>query len=141
RELVADEEGQAEVLPGVTVHGMDIGKWLARQRKSEVWQALTDGQRERLEQLGIVPLAPELEEPVKASTTPLSAFERGVAALAQYKAREGSVKVPRGHVERLEDGTQVRLGVWIMNQKTRRAKLTPDKLAALAELGLEWAGA
>lgn len=47
--------------------------------------------------------------------------------------------VPRGHVETLPDGTEVRLGVWIMNQKGRRAKLTADKLAALATLGLEWA--
>jgi hypothetical protein len=135
RELVAEEEGQAEVLPGFTVHGMDIGKWLARQRTPKVWQALTDGQRERLEQLGITPLAPAPEEPTRASTT----FERGVAALAQYKARTGSVKVPRTHVERLEDGAEVRLGVWIMNQKSRRAKLTTDKLSALAAQGVEWA--
>ncbi|MFD7092001.1 Helicase associated domain protein [Streptomyces sp. NPDC059896] len=139
RELVADEEGQADVLPGFTVHGMDIGKWLARQRKPEVWQALTDGQRERLEQLGITPPAAELPKP---STTLLGAFDRGVAALAQYKARTGSVTVPRGHVETVEvDGQEhpVKLGVWIMNQKGRRAKLTVDKLAALAVLGLEWA--
>ncbi|WP_031050359.1 DEAD/DEAH box helicase [Streptomyces sp. NRRL F-5650] len=135
RELVSDEEGQAEVLPGFTVHGMDIGKWLARQRTPKVWQALTNGQRERLEQLGITPLAPEPEEPARASTT----FERGVAALAQYRARTGSVKVPRVHVELLEDGAEVRLGVWIMNQKTRRAKLATDKLSVLAALGLEWA--
>ncbi|MDQ0757510.1 DEAD/DEAH box helicase [Streptomyces canus] len=144
RELVRDEEGQAgavEVLPGVTVHGMDIGKWLARQRTPKVWEGLTDGQRERMEQLGITPLAPapEPEAPAKPSTTPVGAFERGVAALARYKAREGSVTVPRGHVERLEDGTEVRLGVWIMNQKGRRAKLTTDKLTALADLGLNWA--
>ncbi|MDQ0904588.1 superfamily II DNA or RNA helicase [Streptomyces canus] len=144
RELVRDEEGQAgtvEVLPGVTVHGMDIGKWLARQRTPKVWEGLTEGQRERMEQLGITPLAPapEPEAPAKPSTTPLGAFERGVAALARYKAREGSVTVPRGHVERLEDGTEVRLGVWIMNQKGRRAKLTTDKLTALADLGLNWA--
>ncbi|MCF2534085.1 helicase associated domain-containing protein [Streptomyces sp. FB2] len=55
---MADEEGQAEVLPGFTVYGMGIGKWLAWQRKTEALQALTDGQRGRLEQLGIVPLAP-----------------------------------------------------------------------------------
>ena len=142
RELVADEEGQAgavEVVPGVTVHGMDIGKWLARQRKPEVWQALIDGQRERLEQLGITPPAPRPEEHPKPSTAPVSAFDRGVAALAQYKTREGSVTVPRAHIERLEDGVEVRLGVWIMNQKSRRAKLTADKLATLAALGLEWA--
>ncbi len=135
RELVAEEEGQTEVLPGVTVHGMDIGKWLARQRTPKVWQALTDGQRERLEQLGITPLAPAPEEPTRASTT----FERGVAALVQYRDRTGSVKVPRAHVELLEDRAEVRLGVWIMNQKSRRAKLTTDKLSVLAALGLEWA--
>ncbi|MFJ4536562.1 Helicase associated domain protein [Streptomyces tibetensis] len=143
RELVADEHGQAgetEVLPGFTVHGMDIGKWLAKQRKPEVWQALHDGQRERLEQLGITPPAPQPEAPpAKPSTAPVSAFERGVAALAQYKARTSSVTVPRAHVERLEDGTEVRLGVWIMNQKGRRAKLTADKLQQLVDLGLEWA--
>ncbi|MER5700195.1 helicase associated domain-containing protein, partial [Streptomyces mirabilis] len=77
--------------------------------------------------------------PAKPSTTPLSAFERGIAALAQYKTREGTVTVPRGHAETLPDGTQVRLGVWTMNQKTRRAKLTAYKLQALAALGLEWA--
>ncbi|WP_241678977.1 DEAD/DEAH box helicase [Streptomyces lasalocidi] len=139
RELVADEEGKAEVLPGFTVHGMDIGKWLARQRTYEVWEALTDGQRERLEQLGITPLAPEPQGPAKPSTAPSGAFERGVVALAQYKARTGSVKVPRAHVERLEDGTEVKLGVFLSNTKTRRAKLSPDNLQALAALGLEWA--
>ncbi|WP_031170763.1 DEAD/DEAH box helicase [Streptomyces durhamensis] len=139
RELVADEEGQAEVLPGFTVHGMDIGKWLARQRKLDVWEALTDGQRERLEQLGITPLVPEPEVPAKPFTAPLSTFERGIAALAQYKAREGSVKVPRAHVERLEDGTEVKLGVFLSNSKSRRAKLSPERLQQLAALGFDWA--
>ncbi|WP_374202073.1 hypothetical protein [Streptomyces sp. AC550_RSS872] len=46
---------------------------------------------------------------------------------------------PRAHIVRLEDGTEVKLGVLLSNTKTRRAKLTADKLAALAELGLEWA--
>lgn len=71
----------------------------------------------------------------------MSAFEKGVAALAQYKAREGSVTVPRAHVERLEDGSEVKLGVFLSNSKSRRAKLTADKIAALAGLGLEWAAA
>ncbi|WP_367575045.1 Helicase associated domain protein [Streptomyces griseoaurantiacus] len=142
RELLADEEGQAgavEVLPGLTVHGMDLGKWLAKQRKPKIWQTLTEGQRERLEAVGVVPVAPEPEAPAKPSTTPMSAFERGLAALAQYKARTGSVTVPRGHTETLEDGTEVRLGVFLSNSKSRRAKLAADKLAALAGLGLEWA--
>jgi len=100
-----------------------------------------DGQRERLQQLGITPLPPEQEAPVKASASASGAFERGVEALAQYKARTGSLTVPRTHVERLEDGTEVKLGVFLSNSKSRRGKLTADKLAALAELGLEWAAA
>ncbi|MFG2525763.1 hypothetical protein [Streptomyces sp. NPDC048527] len=47
--------------------------------------------------------------------------------------------VPRAHVERLEDGTEVKLGVFLSNTKSRRTKLTQDKVAALAGLGLEWA--
>lgn len=57
-------------------------------------------------------------------------------------AAPGAVQGPHGlcegpaHVERLEDGTEVKLGVFPSNGKSRRAKLTADKLAAL---GLEWA--
>lgn len=143
RELVHDEENPAQVLPGFTVHGMDIGKWLARQRKPEVWKALTGGQRERLEAAGVTPLAApapvEQAASAEPSTAPVSTFDRGVAALAQYKARTRSVTVPRGHVEVLPDGTEVKLGVFLSNSKSRRAKLTVDKLATLAALGLEWA--
>lgn len=35
------------VEPGVTVHGMDVGKWLQKQCQHAVWQGLMDGQRER----------------------------------------------------------------------------------------------
>ncbi|MFJ2444058.1 Helicase associated domain protein [Streptomyces sp. NPDC087658] len=144
RELLRDEDGPAGILPGFTVHGMDVGKWLARQQQPEVWAALADGQRERLEAVGVTPLPAaatpaEADVPAEPSTAPVSAFEKGVAALAQYKARTGSVTVPRAHVEQLEDGTEVRLGVFLSNSKSRRAKLTVDKLRALAALGLNWA--
>ncbi|OEJ21168.1 hypothetical protein AR457_41440 [Streptomyces agglomeratus] len=66
------------------------------------------------------------------------AFERGVAALAQYKNRASSLTAPRSHVEHLEDRTEVKLGVFLSNTKSRRAKLTEDKLQALADLGLHW---
>ncbi|PRH78254.1 helicase, partial [Streptomyces solincola] len=146
RELLRGEDGQAVVLPGVTVHGMDVGRWLERQRQPTVWAGLSEEQRELLEELGIAPL-PEAEAataPGPAPTpagaaSPAGAFERGATALAQYRARTGSVTVPRQHVERLEDGTEVRLGVWLTNTKTRRAGLTAERLAALAALGLAWA--
>ncbi|MBB0229861.1 DEAD/DEAH box helicase [Streptomyces calidiresistens] len=142
RALLADEQGGVDVLPGVTVHGMDIGRWLARQRTPKGWEGLAAGQRELLEAIGITPPPPQQTEPVKTPGAAVSAFEKGVAALAQYKAREGSVTVPRGHVETVAVGGQehaVKLGVWLTNTKTRRAKLTTDKLTALADLGLHWA--
>ncbi|MFB6717942.1 Helicase associated domain protein [Streptomyces sp. NPDC056237] len=137
REMLAEESALAYVEPGVTVHGMDIGRWLQKQRQHTVWHGLMDGQRKRLEQLGVVPLEPEA--PAKPAKGGTGAFERGVAALAQYKARTGSVTVPRAHVEALPDGAEVKLGVFLSNNKSRRAKLTADKLQALAALGLEWA--
>ncbi|MFE5626773.1 hypothetical protein ACFQ8S_32490 [Streptomyces virginiae] len=42
-------------------------------------------------------------------------------------------------MERLEDGAEVKLGAFLSNTNTRRAKLTADKLQALAALGLPWA--
>lgn len=139
RELLTDEEDHSDVLPGFTVHGMDVGKWLAKQRQHAVWAGLMDGQRELLEAVGVAPLPPEQAEPAKTRKAAVSAFEKGVAALAQYKDREGSVKVPRAHVEALPDGSEVKLGVFLSNSKSRRDKLTADKLTVLAGLGLEWA--
>ncbi|WP_308378123.1 helicase associated domain-containing protein [Streptomyces sp. ISL-98] len=67
------------------------------------------------------------------------AFTRGLAALAQYIAREARTVVPRGHSEELPDGTSVRLGIWLSNLKNRRDRLSEQQLTALAELGLDWA--
>ncbi|MFI1370222.1 helicase associated domain-containing protein [Streptomyces griseochromogenes] len=142
RELVRDESHADIVLPGVTVHGMDIGKWLARQRQHTTWTSLMDRQRELLEAIGVTPLPPEQKTPAKPPKAVSGAFEKGVAALAQYKAREGHLKAPRGHTETIVVGGQehtVKLGVFLSNTKSRRAKLTPERLAALAALGLEWA--
>ncbi|WP_394816579.1 helicase associated domain-containing protein [Streptomyces lancefieldiae] len=52
--------------------------------------------------------------------------------------------MPRGHAEEITvDGEAepvvVKLGVWISNTKSRRDRLDADQLAALAELGMDWA--
>ncbi|MDI5967028.1 helicase associated domain-containing protein [Streptantibioticus silvisoli] len=79
--------------------------------------------------------------PVQAAPEALSgAFGRGVQALRQHRDREGTVTVPRNHIETLDDDTEVRLGVWLTNTKARRAGLGETQLAALAEHGLNWAG-
>ncbi|WP_435303891.1 helicase associated domain-containing protein [Streptomyces phaeoluteigriseus] len=70
--------------------------------------------------------------------SPAATTSSGPAA-AQYKARTGSVTVPRSRGKHLADGTEVKLGVWLTRTKTTRAKLTTEQLAALAGLGLDWA--
>ncbi|MEU2438288.1 Helicase associated domain protein [Streptomyces rubradiris] len=129
-----------EIVPGVTSGGADVGRWLARQREHVFWQGLAAGQRERLAALGVTPLPPQPETPAKAPRGASGGFERGCAALEQYRVRTGSVgPVSRQHTEALPDGSQVRLGTWLMNTKTRRAKLSQPQLERLAGLGLEWA--
>ncbi|MGW4231193.1 Helicase associated domain protein [Streptomyces sp. NPDC004980] len=139
RTLLSEEHGLTEVLPGVSVHGCDVGAWVNRQREQTVWESLLPEQRRRMEGLGLKPLP---AGPQRKAAAGAGAFERGVLALEQYKNRTGKVTVPRAHVETVVvDGREhpVKLGVFITNSKTRRTKLTTAKLAALAALGLEWA--
>jgi superfamily II DNA or RNA helicase len=148
-----DGGGDAEhILPGVVLGGEDVGKWLARQRES--WQQLTDGQRQRLTALGIhpaqAPPTPSGEAAgggagrtrVPAGGTRAAAFERGLAAARQYKNREGTLEgVSRKHVETIIDETgvtEVKLGVWLTNQRARRGSLTPDRADALNQLSIRW---
>ena len=141
REPVRDE-GQADVLPGVTIHGMDVGRFVAKNRQHAVWQELMEGQRELLEAIGVAPLPPEQETSTKAPKTASEPSSGVLRPWAQYKDRTGSVgPVSRSHVKVLPDGTEVKLGAFLSNTKSRRGKLTADKLQALADLGLEWAAA
>ena len=76
-----EESVLAYIEPGVTVHGMDVGKWLERQRQHTVWTGLMDGQCEHLEQLGVMPLPAPEQTPAKPRKGGSGAFERGVEAL------------------------------------------------------------
>ncbi|MET8615884.1 DEAD/DEAH box helicase [Streptomyces misionensis] len=149
------------IAPGVTFEGDDIGTWRWRQQEPGTWAQLLPEQRERLTALGIkgasLPvaaspaelrpaLAAALKGPKKAGSKAEAAFQRGLTALAQWVEKEGQRPVPRSTVVEITvDGetelVPVRLGVWLSNTKSRREKLTQEQRAALAALGMEWAGA
>ncbi|WP_415944741.1 Helicase associated domain protein, partial [Streptomyces sp. 067-1] len=143
--LAADEPGGVlpDIAPGVLMDGDDIGKWLQRQRRS--WVELSEGQQQRLTALGVQPAqtpapAPAPQRAAKGRPAKAQhAFQRGLAALTQYIQREGRTVVGRAHVEELPDGSAIRLGVFLSNQKARRGRLDADQRAALAELGYTWA--
>ena len=129
--------------PGVLFDGDDLGKWINRQTRN--WHLLSEVQQQRLAGLGIEPAPKPLPAPTAKAATKRSlsaAFQRGVTALAQYIAREGTTTVRRPHRETiLVDGQEheLALGIWYANQKQRRDKLTETQRVALSELGVEWA--
>ncbi|MFF9213982.1 MULTISPECIES: Helicase associated domain protein [unclassified Streptomyces] len=110
------------------------GEWLTAQR-----QRISDLHPEQRRLLN--ELAPDLPAPPAPHTedTPLPprerAFQRGLAAARAYLQREGHLDVPQRHIEEI-DGHQVRLGQWLSNLRRRRSGLSPQRAAALAELGL-----
>jgi hypothetical protein len=150
-DLVDADGSLPEIQPGVLMDGDDIGRWLQRQSQPATWAQLSTEQQERLSQLGVQPLqAPSPAPAAKRATgkgpgKAQQAFQRGLAALAQWVEREGAHRpVPRGHAEEIAvDGEPepvvIKLGVWTSNVRSRRDKLTPEQLDALRELGIDWA--
>ncbi|MER5501880.1 Helicase associated domain protein [Streptomyces sp. NPDC002561] len=147
------------IAPGVTFEGDDIGTWKLRQQEPGTWAQLLPEQRERLTALGVqgasltvtapapAELPPALANVAKGTKKPGSkaqtAFLRGLAALAQWVEKEGQRPVPRSTVVEItvdDETVPVKLGVWLSNTKTRRDKLTAEQRAALAALGMGWAG-
>ncbi|MFD4768707.1 DEAD/DEAH box helicase [Streptomyces niveus] len=147
-DLVDTDGTLPAIKPGVVFEGDDLGKWLERQASS--WAQLSTEQQKRLTTLGTnasvaPPPAPAAASGAKGQGKAQQAFQRGLKALTQWVAREGTNRpVPRGHSEPIAvDGETepvvVKLGVWLSNARTRRDKLSAEQLDALAELGVEWA--
>ncbi|MFI6689914.1 Helicase associated domain protein [Streptomyces sp. NPDC050485] len=111
----------------MTYRGDDIGRWLTRRQ--------LDFRRLNEEQQGVQPAVQARTWAGRGS----AAFTRGLTALAQYVEREQRTVVPRQHTEQITiDGHdhEVRLEVWVSNQKSHRDKLSGEQLA---ELGMDWA--
>ncbi len=149
-DLVDADGSLPDIAPGVLMDGDDLGKWLERQKQPGTWAQLSTAQQERLTQLGVQPVeatspAPAAKRAAQGPSKAEQAFQRGLAALAQWVEREGASRpVPRGHSEEITvDGETepvlVKLGVWTSNTRARRDKLTQEQLDALRELGVEWA--
>ncbi|MFJ6053709.1 Helicase associated domain protein [Streptomyces sp. NPDC092307] len=148
---LVDADGQLpDIAPGVLWDGDDIGRWLHQQKQPATWARLVPEQQERLTALGVeptqaLPPAPAGARGAKGPSKAQQAFQRGLAALTQWVEREGADRpVPRAHGEEITvegeaEPVVVKLGVWVSNTKSRRDKLTTAQLAALAQLGVDWA--
>jgi superfamily II DNA or RNA helicase len=136
--------GVLPAAPGEVVHqGEDLGRWVRAQRLG--WDRLASGQQWMCEQvLGIEPAA-EDEKP-KPRRTQGDKWALNYAAARQFYEREGHLRVPRGHVERILTGggedqeeRELKLGSWIGNQRSRAASLSPERVEQLSAIEMRWA--
>ncbi|MFI7005563.1 Helicase associated domain protein [Streptomyces sp. NPDC050145] len=127
--------GSMPTEPGdVVVQGEDLGRWVTAQRHG--WSELLPAQAWLLGHVLRLEAASEDERPVRRTQDHKWALN--LAAARQYQAREGHLNVPRKHVEQLDDGQDVKLGMWIDNTRRRAAKLTQERLDDLDDLGMRW---
>ena len=138
-----DEACSLPMSPGDVVHqGEDLGRWVRTQRLG--WDRLTGAQQWMCEQvLGITP-ASEKEKP-KPRRTQADKWTLNCLAAKQYFEREGHLRVPRKHNERIvvgdgqdQEEREHRLGAWISNQRSRAATLTPERVDQLSAIGMRW---
>ncbi|MDT6988233.1 Helicase associated domain protein [Streptomyces lusitanus] len=127
--------------PGDVMHqGEDLGRWVRSVRLG--WDNLTTVQQWMCEQvLGIEP-ATEDEKP-QPRRTQADKWAMNYEAAKQFFEREGHLRVPRKHVERIvvgedQEERELRLGAWIGNQRSRAATLSPERVELLSAIGMRW---
>lgn len=141
--------GTLPTAPGEAVRqGEDLGRWVRAQRLG--WDRLTTAQQWLCEHvLGIEPAAQdEKPEPRRSHA---DKWALNYAAAQQFYRREGHLRVPRKHVERVViearrdsaggEGREIRelkLGAWISNQRSRAATLSPERIKKLSAIGMRW---
>ncbi|MEV5350284.1 DEAD/DEAH box helicase [Streptomyces achromogenes] len=127
--------------PGDVVHqGEDLGRWVRSVRLG--WDNLTTAQQWMCEHvLGITPAAEDEKPPPRRSQA--DKWAMNYEAAKQFYEREGHLRVPRKHVERVvvedQEEREFRLGAWIGNQRSRAATLSPERVEQLSAIGMRWA--
>ena len=106
----------------VSADGFKLGHWVGNQRTSKAKGKLCQERVDRLHAFGMVwdPLA--------------DAWELAFSKLAEYKAENGDVLVPKNFVS--ADG--FKLGIWVSNQRTAKGKLCQERADRLNALGMVW---
>ncbi|SPF07280.1 putative helicase [Streptomyces sp. MA5143a] len=142
-----NEGGALPTEPGIVVRqGEDLGRWVRAQRLG--WDKLTGVQQWMLQHVLGVTLATEDEKP-KPRTSRADKWAANLAAAEQYYQREGHLRVPRQHVERIvicgdgdsgedREERELRLGAWVGNQRRRAATLSPERIEQLTAIGMRW---
>jgi hypothetical protein len=101
--------------------GFRLGQWVSVQRFYK--NSLSVERKRRLDKLGFVWSWIEYR------------WEKGFAALLNFKRRVGHCRVPRQDRE-----GKFRLGLWVSTQRKRKYKLSAERRARLNKIGFVWKG-
>ena len=112
-------EGHSRVPKGHQEFGLNLGTWVNSQRNKN--EGLTTDQIRRLDSLGFS-WDPHSEQ-----------WEEGFAALQKFHQREGHCRVLKRHQE-----FGLNLGSWVTTQRSKKDRLSPDRLKRLNALGFVW---
>jgi hypothetical protein len=127
-----DREGHLRVPTHYVENGHKVGAWISQQRTNKRLGTLCSEDERRLNEIGFIWNVMEAQ------------FDTMIAALAQFRQREGyACNISRNHIEQL-DGVKLKLGTWLMNRRNRerRGKVDDDvakeekKRARLESLGV-----
>jgi predicted DNA-binding protein len=99
--------------------GFKLGGWVGKQRDKKV--KLPPDVVQRLDALGFIWDVRE------------RAWEDGFQKFQHFYSREGHCNVPTAY---LEDG--FKLGGWVSNQRSKEARLSPERIEQLNALGFVW---
>jgi hypothetical protein len=125
-----DREGHVRVPLFHVEDGKKLGAWIRRLRFNKKKGKLCPKKERQLNEIGFVWNASE------------GKWDTMMRALTQFKQREGHCKVLDKHVEYLDDGGKLNLGVWLMYQRLYqgRGKMDAKKAEQLESLGVKWNG-
>jgi uncharacterized protein (UPF0303 family) len=112
-------EGHCRVPRGYEEESFKLGRWVVRQRNNR--NTMSAARRRQLDAIRFIWDSYE------------SAWEKGFAALKQFKAREKHCRVPRRHQE-----GAFNLGTWVVNQRNRRDTLSVQRRQRLGAIGFAW---
>jgi succinate dehydrogenase flavin-adding protein (antitoxin of CptAB toxin-antitoxin module) len=118
-EVFHEREGHCKVIMGHKEDGCKLGSWVSVQRLGK--GKLSNGQIKRLDTLSFV-------------WDPYAEFwEESFSKLQKFAYLYGHCKVPHRYKQ---EG--LNLGSWVNNQRTNKAKLSPEKIERLNAIGFVW---
>ncbi|MFC5005395.1 Helicase associated domain protein [Dactylosporangium cerinum] len=118
-----DSNGHVRVPVGHREHGVRLDRWIGSQREQAQAGRLLVDRRARLTALGL-------------DLDPFgTAWQRGLAAATAFHAEHGHLRAPAGH---RRGGLDLHRWLATQRRERHRARLLPERAAALEALGIVW---